>query len=476
MATVGKIFRVAVYLTLILVGLFPSPGVSAEETAKAYVLQVDGAIDPNHAKYVQRGLRKAQDSGAQFVILQIDTPGGLVSSMRAMVRHIRAAEIPVITYVAPQGARAASAGTFVTAAGHLSAMAPMTNIGAAKVVSGTGEDLPGDLKDKATNDAVALIRSIAEERDRTPEAIEALELTVLGADAYSAEQALSVGIIDLIADDLGVLLEELHGVVLVVKGEALTLDTNGVACEQTRKDCASVGLSMVERFLQIVSDPNIVAILLSIGSLGILLEFYNPGSLFPGIFGAIMLVVAFVALGNLPVNWAGVGLLLFAMVLLFLEMQAPGIGVFGIGGMVSFMLGIMFLFAPFAADPPSISMPRTTVSLWLVITLGVSFAGAVVGVVYLAWRGGKATEPASPSLRLVGKLGRVTLALDPIGTVQLAEEPWTAVEENESLVEAGAKVEVLRIEGLRLIVRKQPQLLPRRFDSEAGLDAQKDEG
>ena len=471
MGTGFRIARLLIYLALIFAGLLPASVASAQEgPSRAFLLHMDGVIDPNHAKYLERSLNRAQDDGGEFVILQIDTPGGLVSSMRDMVSNIRASRIPVITFVSPQGSRAASAGTFITAAGHLAVMAPVTNIGAAKVISGTGEDLPSDLKDKATNDAAALIRSIGEERGRSQEAIDALEATVRGADAFSATEALELGIIDFIADDLDDLVAKLDGMSVRLGSTEVVLNTQGIACSEPRQDCTSLNLSFVERFLNIISDPNISAILLSIGSLGILLEFLNPGALFPGIFGALALVLVFVAFGNLPVNWAGVGLILFAAVLLFFEIQAAGIGVFGVGALISFILGILFLYAPFAADPPSISSPTGQVNPWVVGGLSGGLGSMIGGVVYLAWRGRRAPQPVAAYVRLVGAMGRVAFALEPVGTVQMAEEPWTAEEENGLPVPVGERVEVIRVEGLKLIVRKSPKLLLPGEMEEAGLD------
>ena len=469
------IARLFLYLAMLFAGLYPVSHASAQES-KAFLLTLDGIIDPNHAKFLARGLDRAQEEGAQFVIIPIDTPGGLVSSMRDMVQSIRASQIPVITFVSPQGARAASAGTFVTAAGHLAVMAPVTNIGAAKVVGGGGADLPPDLKDKATNDAAALIRSIGEERGRSQEAIDALEATVRGADAFSATEALELGIIDFIAADLDDLVSQLDGMAVRVGADEVILDTRGVSCVKPRQSCESVSLSFVERFLSIIADPNISAILFSLGSLGIFLEFLNPGILFPGIFGAIMLALAFVAFGNLPINWAGVGLVLFALVLFYFEIQVSGFGILGLGGLTAFILGVLFLFAPFAADPPSISAPRVTVSPWVIGGLGGGFGLVIGGIAYLAWRGRKALSVPPPSRRLIGATGRVTRALDPVGTVQLAEEPWTAEEENGITIGVGERVEVVQVEGLTLKVRKAPRLLPTGKEGGSGLDGEGHEG
>ena len=450
-----RIARTLLYLALLFAGLLPS-NTSAAGESRAFIMELDGIVDPNHAKFLRRGLERAAKDGGQFVILRIDTPGGLVSSMRDMVESIFASPIPVITFVAPQGAQAGSAGTFVTAAGHVAAMALATNIGAATPIAGGGQDLPETLANKATNDAAALIRSIAEERGRNADK---LEETVRLASSFTAQEALQLDIIDLVAEDLSDLIAKLDGRVVAVGAREVTLDTEGIECDKPRVSCETVSLSFVERFIDFIADPNISAILLSLGSLGIFLELLHPGLLAPGIFGAIALALAFVAFGNLPVNWAGVGLMLFALALLFAEVHVSGFGILGIGGLVSFILGAVFLFAPWAESPPSITMPSIHISPWLIAGLSSGVGLTVGSVVYLAWRSRR--EFLRPGVhRLMGQMGRVTHALDPVGSIQVAGELWSAEEEDAMSVEEGERVQVVRVEGLTLKVRKVPKLLP----------------
>ena len=416
--------------------------VSAADDYAAYI-KLDGAIDSVSAGFLSRGIESATEDGAQFIIVLLDTPGGLLSSTRDMVEAILTSDIPVVVYVYPPGAQAASAGTFVTAAAHVAAMAPTTNIGAASPVGQGGEDLPETLKSKSTQDAAAFMRSIAEERDRNAEA---LEQTVLTAVSYSTSEALAGDMIDLIAENLNDLLAQLDGKRLETdRGEAV-LDTDGLELRRIKR-------TPLERFLGFLADPNIAFLLLTLGGIGILIEFLNPGVIVPGLFGAIALALAFVAIGNLPVNWVGVGLIGLAMVLFFLEIQAPGIGVFGVGGGVSFILGAFLLFGGFGS--PSIPTPGFRVSLWLIGTVSAILFGFVVLLlrVVLQSRGAVySTGIAS----LVGQTGTTATELAPHGSVQVASELWSAVSDSDETIAAGEKVVVLDVEGLTLKVFRAP--------------------
>jgi membrane-bound serine protease (ClpP class) len=450
-----RVLRVLLYLGMVLASLAPG-FISAQGGERVYVLRIDGAIDPNSGRYLERGLRLAGEQGAALVVLEIDTPGGLVSAMRGMIEDILASPVPVVTYVSPAGAQAASAGAFIAAAGHIAAMAPGTNIGASTPVSGSGEDLPETLSNKATNDAAALIRSVAEARGRNVAQYEAM---VRNAASFTVTEAVAQDIVDLSAADLQDLLQQVNGrAVQVSAGQSLTLSTAGVRCAEPFLGCAVVHKTPTERFLAIISDPNIAAILLTLGGLGLVMEFLNPGLLFPGIFGVILLALAFVALGNLPVNWAGVGLILFALVLFFLELQVSGVGVLGAGAVVSLLLGLLLLFSPFSPAPPNISAPRIQVSWWLVGAMGGLAAAGVGTLAYLAWRGRREPPPTAISV-LVGMKGRVTRALDPVGEVYVAEQHWTAEEENRGEVMEGEQVEVVALDGLVAKVRRVPSAL-----------------
>ena len=415
------------------------------------MLKLDGVVDPNRARYLDRAIRDANEQGASFIILRIDTPGGLVDAMLDMVKSVEASAIPVVTYVAPRGARAASAGMFVSAAGHVAAMATATNIGAATPIGGGGEDLPKTLASKAANDAAAKIRSIAEQRGRNPAPY---ERAVHEAASYSAQQALDLGIIEIIADDTADLLAQLHGRTVRMGAREVTLDTVGIRCASPSLACATLSPSFLERMLAALANPTVSTLLLIVGVGGIVIELFSPGLVFPGVAGAICLALALVALGNLPVNWAGVGLIVLAGALLVVEVYVPGFGVFGASGIAAFIAGGLLLFAPFAADPPTISMPRVHLSPWLIGGLSAGFAGLTATIMALSWRGQKEAAPQAVRT-LAGKSGVVTQALEPTGIVQADGEEWTAEEAQGKRLAVGQRVTVIEVRGLTLIVAAQ---------------------
>ena len=393
------------------------------------------------AGYLSRGVDAANDNESQFIVVVLDTPGGLLSSTRDMVEDILASDIPVIVYVSPPGARAASAGTFITAAAHVAAMAPTTNIGSASPVGAGGRDLPETLKSKATQDAAAFMRGIAEERGRNADA---LEQAVLDAASYSASEALQQNIVDLIANDMEDLLAKLDGRVVKIKDREVVLETEGLAVREIKR-------TPVERFLGIVADPNIAFLLLTIGGIGLVVEVLSPGLLGPGIIGVIALSLALVARGTLPGKGGGVGLIALAMVLFFLEMQAPGIGIFGIGGGISFVLGAFLLFGGFS--PPAIPTPSFRVSNWMIGSVSAILFGFLI-ILFRAVLQGRRTVYASPSGDLVGQVVITRTPLEPRGSVQVAGEAWSAVSDSGEPIPEGEEVIVGEVDGLTLKVHK----------------------
>ena len=426
-----------------LVGIGLAP-LEAQGGPHADTITIDGNIDPISAGYLARGIDKAHDDGAQLVFVILDTPGGRLDSTRDMVEKILGSEIPVVVYVSPPGSHAASAGTFIVAAAHVAAMAPATNIGAASPVGVSGEDLPETIKSKATQDAAAFIRDIAEERGRNADA---LEQTVLNAISYSSLEALDNNLVDIIAEDMDDLLAQLDGRRVEIGEGTYVLETD-------RLEMRRIEPTLVEQFLGFLADPNVAFLLLSLGGLGIWIEFLSPGLMGPGIVGVIALSLALVAMGNLPVNWAGVALIVVAMGLFFLESQAPGIGVFGITGAVSFVLGGFLLFG--GIRPPPIPSPSFRVSLWVLGGVsGVLFAYLVFLLRSLV-QARKARYP-SGTQRLVGEVGVATTALDPRGSVQVASELWSAVSDSGKPIPEGEEVVVMDIDGLTLKVFKASQ-------------------
>ena len=443
--------RLAVGLLLILVGFGAASASRGVATANAAVhhatlLDIDDIIMPATARFLSRGIDKATEDGAQFVIVRIDTPGGLVTATEDIVKSILAADLPVVAYVAPRGAHAASAGTFITAAAHVAAMAPATNIGAATPISAAG----GDLDAKVSEDAAASLRKIAEERGRNSEA---LEKTVLEAKSYTANEALENNIIDLIARDMDELLTLLDGrTVQINESTSTTLRTSGLEVRDIER-------TVLERFLGILADPNIAFGLMVIGGILLVIEVLAGFALgVPGIVGGIMLALALLALGSLPVNYVGVGLIVLAFMLFFIELQAPGISVPGTLGAAVFILGSLLLFGGFTlpglpSEPPSIDAPSIRVNPWLIAGLsagGFAFFVFVVRDMVAARR--RTTADATSAPLRVGETAVVATDLSPTGTVHAGGEDWTAVSDSGETIKQGEEVIVSEIQGLTLEV------------------------
>ena len=448
---------VATCALFICLGLFGLAGPDARVGAQAdavFSVRIEKTISPVKVRVIQRAVTRANENGAQLLIIGLDTPGGLYDSTRDIVEILLGSPVPVAVFVSPRGAQAGSAGTFITAAAHVAAMTPGSNIGAATPVSSTGEEISETLADKATNDAAALIRAIAEERGRNPDA---LEETVRTAASFSATEALEAEIIDLIADDMPALLAELDGqtVVTIAGEQTLQLDDAEVR---------EVKMQWRERFVDFISNPNIAFLLLSLGSIGLIIEMLTPGAIGPGIAGIICLGLGFLALGNLPFNWAGVAFILLAIVLAALEIFVSGFGALGIGAAVSLVVGGLLLFGDFGGGritPPS--FPTVSVNRWVLVGVGgvlLSIAGYLSYEVIMSRIGRRsATKTAgtggdgrsSPGY-LVGQTGIVTSALRPRGVVALADETWSGVSNDGLTIPEGRRVRVVAVQGLLLTV------------------------
>lgn len=409
-------------------------------------MEVDGVINGVKVRYIQRALTQAQEDGAALLVMRLDTPGGLLDATREIVELLLAAPLPVAVYVHPSGARAGSAGTFITAAANLAVMAPGSNIGAATPVSGTGEDLGETLASKVENDAAALIRSIAQERGRNAAPLEA---TVRQAASYSAREALQLNIIDFIADDMESLLRQADGRTAQTAAGAVVLQTRGLPVR-------SIGQNALELFLEFLADPNVSFLLLTVGGLGIVIELLNPGLIVPVVVGAICLLLAFLSLGNLPVNWAGVAFILLAALLAGGEVLVAGFGVLGVGAIVCLVVGGFLLFAQFGGGSPT--LPPISVNPWLIGGVGLAAGGGMYYLITQAVRSrrrgaGRVGESAE---RLVGQRGVVTQPLAPRGVVRVANETWTAISDDGTMLERGTAVSVVAADGLVLTVARQP--------------------
>jgi membrane-bound serine protease (ClpP class) len=421
---------------LLLLGLLAACAPSIDEREAVHVLTYDGTVDPVMERYIDRGIDEAERTDARAVVLRLDTPGGLVSSMEDIVKRINAAEVPVIVYVWPAGAHAASAGTFITMAGHIAAMAPTTRIGAASAVGPGGEDIEGTLGDKIEEDLAALIRGIAEERGRN---VDWAEDAVRDAVSASSSEAVELNVVDFEARTLEGVLDRAEGRTVRVGEDAqpVTLQLRDAAVVENDR-------TIIERFLALISDPNIAFLLLSLGALGLIFEFAVPGHIFPGVFGAIALLIAFFALGTLPVNWAGVALLLLAFILFALEAYIAGFGALGIGGVVSLILGGLIL--------TSSSNPDFQVNRWLVIGVSVVMAAFFLSAAGALLRTRR--MPAySGAQAMVGRTAVARSTLDPQGVVFMEGARWQATAEDAPIAQ-GERVTVTEVQGLKLRVKK----------------------
>ncbi len=418
----------------------------------AHLLVIDDAITPLEAKRFSSSVDDAEAADSHLLIVQLSTPGGLFDSTRKIVEEIFSSPVPVVVYVAPAGARAASAGTFITAAAHVAAMAPATNIGAAAPVRADGEDLPDTIKAKATQDAAAFIRSIASQRDRNADA---LQDTVLKAESYSSDEALELHVVDLKAENLADLLSQLHGRNVLHNGERIRLNTEGMTVTELER-------TPVDIFLRFLANPNIAFLLLTIGGIGIVIELFSPGLIGPGAVGVIALVLAFLALGNLPVNWVGVGLIGLAMALFFAEAQAPGIGIFGITGAVGFLVGAFLLFGNVSFSPQVPELPAApsfTISVWVIGAISALLFASML-LTLRAVKQARKTTPyyafsSSNPDNLVGSIGTATTELNPSGSVRVAGEQWSAVSDTGEILSTGERVMIVEVDGLILKVTKE---------------------
>ena len=460
------------------------------------LLQIQGAIGPATADFITRSIEIAEESNATLIVLEMDTPGGLDTSMREIIQGILASEVPVATYVWPQGARAASAGTYILYASHIAAMAPATNLGAATPVAigapapasptdtadeeadedeadsdedasdadendgdlddadaddsdagdsgtGDGEDTgaePSDLipapatatERKAINDAVAYIRSLAELRGRNADWAED---AVRAAESLSSSDALEMNVIDLIADDLSDLLQQLDGWEVEIDGQTIELDTTGLIYERIEPDWRT-------RLLEVISNPTVAYMLMLLGIYGLIFEGYNPGAIVPGVVGAISLLLALFAFQVLPINYAGLALIALGVILMVSEFLVPSFGALGMGGIAAFIFGSVILIDS--------DVPGLAVSLPLIITIAASGAMVLLGVVWFAVRS-RDRPVVTGQEEMVGAHAEALHDFDSRGQIWVHGERWTA--RTSTPVTAGQSLEVVRVDGLTLHVQ-----------------------
>jgi membrane-bound serine protease (ClpP class) len=424
--------RTAALLLLALAGALV-PAVASATAAPVATIQIEGVISPVTLRLVEQAIDRAQSQKAQALVIQLDTPGGLERSMRAIVQRMLNSSVPVVVYVAPTGARAASAGVFITLAAHVSAMAPATNIGAAHPVALGGGVDKESLK-KIENDAAAFIRSVALERGRNADWA---EKAVRQSVSVTEREALRLKIVDLIADSVPDLLEKIDGRTVKTPKGAVTLATRGATV-------MPIDIGFRDRFLNVITDPNVAYILMMLGMLGLFFELSNPGVVLPGVIGGISLILAFFAFQSLPINFAGLALIVFGIILLIAEIKVVSHGVLAIGGVISMGLGSLMLF-----DAPEAGFRIS----WWVIAPTVGITGGLFLFVLAAGMRALAARPVLGPSGMVGQTAVARGPLAPEGQVAVQGEIWRAVSE-DGAVEDGARVRIIDVQGLTLKVVK----------------------
>jgi membrane-bound serine protease (ClpP class) len=401
-------------------------------------IRVDGVIAPASARFIQRAIHEAEEASAAALLIELDTPGGLLKSMDDITKAILASRVPVIVYISPSGARAASAGVFITYAAHIAAMAPTTHLGAAHPVGvGPGGAPDATMMQKITNDAVANIRALARRRARNADwAEKAVRESVSVDDA----EALKLKIVDLVAADVRELLTR-------VDGREVETEAGPVVLHTARATVRTVGMDASERLLDLLSDPNVGLILMTIATYGIIFELSNPGAVLPGVIGAIALVLALTSFAILQVNVAGVGLLALSVLFFIADIKVPTHGILTAGGILSFVLGAMLL--------TNRQLPFLRVSLQVAI-LTALFTGAFFLFAVGAGIRAQRTKVRTGTEGLIGAVGVARSALSPEGQVHVRGEMWTAEAEDRKPIREGDRVVVVGVEGLRLRVRPLP--------------------
>ena len=426
----SRMLVAAVALLLIAVVAGAAPVLAAPPVA---MVDIDGAITPVTARLLTAAIDRARAEQAQALVVRLNTPGGLERSMRSMAQTILNSDIPVIVYVAPTGARAASAGVFITLAAHVSAMAPATNIGAAHPVA-IGGDTGKEMGKKIENDAAAFARTLATERGHN---VDWAERAVRSSVSITEREAVKLKVVDLVADSVPDLLAKVDGRTVKTARGPVTLETRGATVKL-------IEVRFRDRFLALITDPNIAYILMMVGMLGIFFELQNPGAILPGVIGGIALILAFFAFQSLPINWAGVLLILFGVGLLIAEIKVASHGVLTAGGVVAMVLGSFMLY-----EAPELGFRVS----WTVIlpTVGAT-AGLVVWAVSAGVRAMR-RRPVTGSEGMVGRFAVARSVLEPEGQVQVDGEIWSAVSESGA-IPAGEKVRVTAVDGLTLKVNR----------------------
>jgi membrane-bound serine protease (ClpP class) len=423
----SKKLIIAGMLCLALVSLGKTMGLT--KGGEVRIIELEGPINPGAAAFLTRGLEDAEKQGVELIIIRLDTPGGLVPSMRTMVKGIMNSSVPVVVYVAPKGAGAASAGVMITVSAHVAAMAPGTNIGAAHPVGAGGKDIDKDMSEKVVNDMASYGRGIAQDKGKNADWV---EKAIRESVSITAEEAVEKKVVDLVAADIDELLKLLDGREIELKQGKVTLKTKDLVKTQYEP-------GFRDAVLRIISDPNIAYILMMIGLAGLYFELSHPGAIFPGVIGAISLILAFYSFQTLPVNYAGLLLIALAVIFFIAEIKVASYGILSLGGIVSLTLGSIMLFEDVG------------VSLRLMAPTIVLIGGFFVIVSTLAFRAYR-SKPQSGVEGLIGEVGIVQKPIDPEGLVFVHGEYWRAVSSEK--LEPGEMVAVEEVTGLILKVKK----------------------
>ena len=428
-----KILRIAIFLIFVAVGLSVMAQPKGASVPHVDLIVIDGSINPAVDDFIRESIGRAKSNGARALIIQLDTPGGLLSSTRTIVKEILGAPVPVMVYVAPSGAGAGSAGVFITLSAHIAAMAPGTNIGAAHPVAGGGQEVKGVMGEKIENFTASFSETIARQRGRNAEwAIQAVRKSV----SITEKEALKLNVIDIVAKDINDLLKQAEGRKVDLDGRPQTLSLKDV--EVIRHE-----MNLKDRVINIIADPNIAYLLLMAGILGLYMEFSHPGVIFPGVAGAICLILALISLQLLAFNHAGLVLILLGVALLIGEAFMPSFGVLGIGGVISLALGSFLLFD---TQDSGVGVDRS-----IIFAAVGTLASFVLAISYLVYRSQK-SKPTLGFDGMLGEIGDVRAKLNPAGKVFVRGELWNAEADGE--IDMGEKVEIVGYQGLNLKVRR----------------------
>lgn len=435
----AKITRFIFILPVIVLSVLSASQIQAEKTSEIHIITVESIINPVSADYIVQSIDDAVEAGATAIIIELDTPGGLMTSMRQIVKAELEAKIPIIVYVSPSGSRAGSAGVFITMAAHIAVMDNGTNIGAAHPVGlgGSSPDSGSVMWDKVTNDAVAQIRAIAEKRNRNADWA---EKAVVESASITERVALELNVIDYIAPNIDSLLSSLQGDSVKLEDKVVILDFENANI--VRKE-----MNFRYTFLLKLSDPNIAYIFMMLGFYGIFFEFSNPGALFPGVLGGIFIILALFSFQTLPINWAGVALIIFAMILFILEIKVISYGGLTIGGIVAMVLGSIMLI-----DSP---IPALQVSLSVIIPAVLLTASFFIISMYLYYKA-QQMKSMTGMEGLIGDVGTARTDIDNQGEVNIHGEIWKAF--SDEPISAGESVEIVSVSGLKLNIIKSKKM------------------